>query len=313
MSATTTILHPTDFSAHADHAFALACSLARATGSRLLIVHVAPIPKLYTKRYYREEMEAALRRRQAPDPAVETGWHLLAGEAVPEILWLAQEIRCALIVMGTQGQTGLARLLMGSVAERVVRNAPCPVVTVKAPPREPPPTAEGPSETAGPIPAAVSIQTILHPTDLSDRCAEAFRVACSLAKDHAARVIVVHVLEPRAAPVGMAPSPPLPEGHRGGMEEWLCRSHQPAPGVQVECRVEEGDVATGIVSAARATACDLIVMGTHGRTGLGRLLMGSVAESVLRTAPCPVVTVKAPFPGAELPSGAKAAETGQSV
>jgi hypothetical protein len=83
MSATTTILHPTDFSARADHAFALACSLARASGSRLLVVHVAPIPKLETKRYYREEMEALLRRRQAPDPAVETGWHLLAGEAVP--------------------------------------------------------------------------------------------------------------------------------------------------------------------------------------------------------------------------------------
>jgi nucleotide-binding universal stress UspA family protein len=239
-------------------------------------------------------MEAALRRRQACHPAVETGWHLLAGEAVPEILWLAREIRSALIVMGTQGQTGLARLLMGSVAEQVVRNAPCPVVTVKASPQESLPAAEGPSETAGPIPAAVPIQTILHPTDLSDRCAEAFRVACSLAKDHAARVIALHVPEPKSAPVGMAPSPPLPEGHRGGMEEWLCRSHQLPPGVQLECRVEEGDVSTGIVSAARSTACDLIVMGTHGRTGLGRLLMGSVAESVLRTAPCPVVTVKTP-------------------
>jgi nucleotide-binding universal stress UspA family protein len=298
MSATTTILHPTDFTAHADHAFALAFSLSRASGSRLLVLHVAPIPKLYTKRCHREEMEAALRRRHAPDPAVETGWHLVAGEAVPEILWLAQEIRCALIVMGTQGQTGLARLLMGSVAEQVVRNATCPVVTVKAHPREPPPAAEGPSEEAGPIPAAVPIHTILHPTDLSDRCAEAFRVACSLAKDHAARVIVVHVPEPIATPFGMAPSPPLPEGHRGGMEEWLRRSHQSPLGVRVEFRVEEGDVAPGIVSAARATACDLIVMGTHGRTGLRRLLMGSVAENVLRTAPCPVATVKAPFPEA---------------
>src|SRR4051812_23247990 len=157
MSATTTILHPTDFSAHANQAFALACSLAQASGSRLLVLHVAPIPQLHTKRYYREEMEAALRRRQAPDPAVETGWHLLAGEPAPEILWLAREIRCALIVMGTQGQTGLARLLMGSVAEQVVRHAPCPVVTVKSPARELPPAAEGPSETAGPISAAAPV------------------------------------------------------------------------------------------------------------------------------------------------------------
>src|SRR5581483_8097903 len=116
MPANTTILHPTDFSAHADRAFALACSLARASARRLLVLHIAPIPQLYAKMRYREEMEEALRRRQAPDPAVETGWHLLAGEAVSEILWLAQEIRCAAIVMGTQGETGLARLLMGSVA-----------------------------------------------------------------------------------------------------------------------------------------------------------------------------------------------------
>jgi nucleotide-binding universal stress UspA family protein len=183
------------------------------------------------------------------------------------------------------------------------------VVTVKAPVREPAPAAEGPPETADPIPSAVPIRTILHPTDLSDRCAEAFRVACSLAETHAARVIVVHVPEPAAAPTGMAPAPPHPEGHRGGMEEWLRRSHQPPPGVRVEYRVEEGDVATAIVSAAQATACDLVVMGTHGRTGLGRLLMGSVAETVLRTAPCPVVTVKTPLAGAEPLLAAEAPET----
>lgn len=313
MSAITTILHPTDFSACADHAFALACSLARASGSRLLVLNVASIPKLSTKRYYREEMEAALRRRQACGPAVETGWHLLVGEAVPEILWLAKEIRCALIVMGTQGETGLTRLLMGSVAEQVVRNARCPVATVKAPPRDASPATEGPSDTTGPVASAVPIQTILHPTDLSDRCAEAFRVACSLAKDLAARVIVVHVPEQAVTGIGMAVPPPLPEGHRGGMEASLRHFHQPAPGVQVEYRVEEGDASTEIVRAAKATACDLIVMGTHGRTGLGRLLMGSVAESVLRTAPCPVVTVKTPLPEAEPDPGMKATEPGQPV
>lgn len=294
MSATSTILYPTDFSAHANRAFALACSLARASGSRLLVLHVAPIPLLYTKRYYREEMEAALRRYQAPDAAVELGWHLLAGEAAPEILWLAQEIRCAFIVMGTQGQTGMARLLMGSVAEHVVRHAPCPVVTVKALPSQPPAATEAPLETESPISAAVPVQTILHPTDFSDRCAEAFRVACSLAKDHAARVIVVHVPEPDPAPIGMAPLPPPPEGHRGGLEERLSRFQLSAPEIRVEGHVEEGEPATAIVSAAQVTKSDLIVMGTHGRSGLGRLLMGSVAESVLRTASCPVVTVKTP-------------------
>jgi nucleotide-binding universal stress UspA family protein len=292
MSASTTILHPTDFSAHADHAFALACSLARASGSRLLVVHVAPIPQLYTKHRYHEDLEAALRERRSPGPAVEIGWHLLAGDAAPEILWLAREIRCALIVMGTQGQTGLTRVLMGSVAEQVVRGAPCPVVTVKAP--APEPATQAVSETTDRMPAALPIRTILHPTDFSERCEEAFRVACALARDLAARVIVVHVPEPAAPPAGMAPAPPRPEGHRAGLEERLGRFQLSAPDVRVECRVEEGEPATGIVSAARATTCDLIVMGTQGRTGLGRVLMGSVAEQVLRTAPCPVLTVKAP-------------------
>src|SRR6476619_2940550 len=60
MASTTTILHPTDFSAHADHAFALACSLARASGSRLLVIHVASLPELYSKTSYREEVHESL-------------------------------------------------------------------------------------------------------------------------------------------------------------------------------------------------------------------------------------------------------------
>jgi nucleotide-binding universal stress UspA family protein len=301
MQASTTILHPTDFSAHADRAFALACSLARVAGSRLLVLHVAPIAELYMRWRYQEEVEAALHRRQPPDPAVETAWHLLAGEAAPEIIWLAQEVRCSFIVLATRGQTGLARLLMGSVAEQVVRSAPCPVVTVNAASPEPV-TMESQPETEGRASGDMAIKTILHPTDFSDRCEAAFRVACSLAKDHAARVIAVHVPEPIAVPAGMAPAPPLPTGYRGGLEERLRRFQLLAPEVKVEGRVEEGEPATGIVNAARVTDCDLIVMGTQGRTGVGRLHMGSVAENVLRTAPCPVVTVNALFTEAEPPS-----------
>jgi nucleotide-binding universal stress UspA family protein len=69
----------------------------------------------------------------------------------------------------------------------------------------------------------------------------------------------------------------------------------PDPEVQVERRLEQGDAATEIVRVAQETHCDLIVIGTHGRTGLSRVLMGSVAEKVLRQAPCPVLAVKTPF------------------
>jgi nucleotide-binding universal stress UspA family protein len=160
---------------------------------------------------------------------------------------------------------------------------------VSTPPREPAAQAEVSSGAAAPI------RTVLHPTDFSGPCAEAFRVACELAGDQSARLTVVHVAVP--PPVGTIKQPvppPLAEDPRGKLEELLRRAQASAPGLQADYRVETGDAAPRIVGAAQETRCDLIVMGTHGRTGLGRALMGSVAEQVLRTAPCPVVTVKAP-------------------
>jgi nucleotide-binding universal stress UspA family protein len=128
-----TILHPTDFSEHSSYAFELASALARDRGSRLIVLHVAPIPQMQTKRYYREEIEEALRQRQVEDAQVRLEHRLEEGEAVPGILRVAHECQGDLIVMGTLGRTGLGRLLMGSVAEQIVRTAPCPVLTVKVP------------------------------------------------------------------------------------------------------------------------------------------------------------------------------------
>jgi nucleotide-binding universal stress UspA family protein len=85
-------------------------------------------------------------------------------------------------------------------------------------------------------------------------------------------------------------------GYREEMAEDLNRLGAPDPKVRVEHRLEEGDPVAQILRVADETGCDLIVLGTHGRTGLNRLLMGSVAEKVVRWASCPVLTVKAPFP-----------------
>jgi len=78
-------------------------------------------------------------------------------------------------------------------------------------------------------------------------------------------------------------------------QDQLARFH-PHANVRMERRLEQGDATTEILRVAREESADLIVMGTHGRTGLGRLLMGSVAEQVMRRAPCPVLTVKSPVP-----------------
>src|SRR5262249_33247405 len=87
---------------------------------------------------------------------------------------------------------------------------------------------------------------------------------------------------------------PLPENYQEDAKLQLRKIQAPAE-VRVEHRLAEGDAAAEILRVARETNCDLVVMGTHGRKGLGRLLMGSVAEQVVRKAPCPVLTLKTPF------------------
>jgi nucleotide-binding universal stress UspA family protein len=146
--------------------------------------------------------------------------------------------------------------------------------------------------------AMFTIRRILHATDFSERSDNAFRLACALARDHNAPLLVLHVQAPAVIyGEGMmaAPPPDYTEGLRQQLEG--VQAHDPR--VVIERKLVEGDPATEILRVAREAGCDLIVLGTHGWRGLRRLLMGSVAETVVRKAPCPVLTVKTPFPVAE--------------
>jgi nucleotide-binding universal stress UspA family protein len=151
------------------------------------------------------------------------------------------------------------------------------------------------------------IHTILHPTDFSDRAREAFRVACDFARDYNAALVVLHVM------------PPPILSDEGILIDDFCDAREQVrqpleslrpddPSVHVRHEVAQGDAAEEIVRTAQEIDCDLIVLGTQGRTGLVRFVLGSVAEAVLRTAPCPVLTVRAPFPHpraeARVPAGA---------
>jgi nucleotide-binding universal stress UspA family protein len=142
------------------------------------------------------------------------------------------------------------------------------------------------------------IRTILHPTDFSPQSGAAFQVACALARDYGARLILLHVKPPEIIYGEGYVLPPDPEVVRKELQAQLDRLQPPGPGLRVERLLREGDAAWGILDAAEDVHPDLIVMGTHGRTRVGRLLMGSVAETVLRKAPCPVLTVKNPLPQA---------------
>jgi nucleotide-binding universal stress UspA family protein len=138
---------------------------------------------------------------------------------------------------------------------------------------------------------------ILCPTDFSPAAAAAFDLACGLARDHEASVTVLHVARPPVSVVEVAES--LKPGFREALQAQLHALRPPDSTVPVTHLLMDGDPAENILDTARGLPCDLIVMGTHGRSGLGRLVLGSVAEAVLRAAPCPVLTVKAPAPPPE--------------
>lgn len=137
-----------------------------------------------------------------------------------------------------------------------------------------------------------SVKTILFATDMSPNADFAFGVACSLARDYGARLLVLHVYPPPLNH-GEVVARRQDDGYLENLGAELRRC-QPPEGVPAEYLLEEGAAADTILRTAASNRCDLIVVGTHGRTGLRHLLMGSVAEQVVRKAPCPVLTVKGP-------------------
>jgi nucleotide-binding universal stress UspA family protein len=116
-----------------------------------------------------------------------------------------------------------------------------------------------------------------------------------MAREHGARLIVLHAC-PSAVATSEIEAAMLPsEADKGLLRAALGRLQPLDPKVRVEHLLQAGEPVEEILRVAREYSCDLIVMGTHGRTGLSRLLMGSVAEAVVRTASCPVVTIKGPW------------------
>jgi universal stress protein A len=147
----------------------------------------------------------------------------------------------------------------------------------------------------------MNAQKIVFPTDLSPVSTEALQWATSLARDTGATLFIVHVEEPPVAYGGGDLYYGMDVGDRDQLRQSLLKVQPADPQVPCVHKLLVGDPAQAIVQTAEDEHADLIVMGTHGRTGLTRLLMGSVAEAVVRKAPCPVLTVKHP---AEVPAGA---------
>jgi nucleotide-binding universal stress UspA family protein len=299
MSPFKNALFAADFSEPSRAAFRIACSLATGPDAKVIALHVVepgpghggpdafgkagalPPPAHGCDSPPDEEIHARLRRDYPPDPRVAVDYLVRHGTAAGEILREAADRGVELIALGTHGRTGLGRLLTGSVAEAVLRGARCPVLALRSPGH--------PGAEPG---VAASIRTILHPTDFSECSAAAVPVARALVRDRGARLILLHA-------ISLVDVPHLREPV---CRESLAALREHVAGPDLECPVETrlrfGTPPEEILRAAGELECDLIVLGTHGRSGLGRLLLGSVAEEVLRRSPCPVLLVKPPLPAA---------------
>jgi len=295
------ILLATDFSPPADLAYAYAAGLSRALPARMLILNVLegppgldrefPVNTVFLKQMQEEsdrELEKLARAAGKGGIAYET--RQVYGQPAACVAKVAEEVRATLIVMGTHGRTGWDRLLLGSAAEAVVREAPCPVLTVRLSAKD---------ESAG-LRGFINIDRVLVPLDFSEFAQEAFEYAAMLAKQFGAKVCLVHALAAAAYPLdfalfGVTEAAALRGKIQARLQELVAVLK--ADGVDAEVVCDVGTAAEVIVKEAerfRLGAKGAIVMGTHGRRGLNRLALGSVAEYVVRHAACPVFTVKSP-------------------
>jgi nucleotide-binding universal stress UspA family protein len=291
-----TILVAADLSEGSREAFRAAGSLSRRDKTRVVVLHVmeptyVPEDTVYfgdqSVRYIRvprepsehEALKERLREFYVPDPPFDVEYWTKEGDAAEEILRASEEIESDLIVMGTHGRTGVRRLLAGSIAEAVLRKARCPVLALRT---QAVPRGEEPT------------RVILHPTDFSEAAETSLKVARLLARDHGARLILLHVAPiPVVFEAGMAVEID-PRVDLDSLDAIRERIDGPDLKHPVEVRLENGSAAFQILRVAEDAGAGLIVMGTHGRSGVGRLLMGSEAEYVLRRACCPVLVVKGP-------------------
>ena len=140
----------------------------------------------------------------------------------------------------------------------------------------------------------MSVKTILHPTDFSEESRAAFQMACSLAREYGAKLVIVHAAPIEIVYGGMVGVPMEPYPYLHTLEQHLEEMKLSCPGIVVDVHLREGAAVNEILDDAEEVHADLIVMGTHGRSGVGRILLGSIAEGVLRKARCPVLTLKGP-------------------
>lgn len=296
------ILCPLDFSRFSRHALEQAVALARETGADISVLHVftfAPVAQSVTAGatipLEPMRLDASGRSAITSDMAafiedvdtagVTLSTTLFEGDPVTRILDRATDWNADVIVMGTHGRTGFERLLLGSITEKVLRKAPCPVLTV-------PPRVHSASH-------GLSFARILCPIDFSPPSLRALEYATGLAAANGPGIIALNVIELFAEGGGMREELALdtPDFRAELRRSALARLHEAVPeALRSRCPVAEtvvmGKGWKEILRVAFEEEADLIVMGVAGRSTADLLLFGSTTQHVVRQATCPVLTIR---------------------
>ena len=288
------ILVTTDFSRPSLAAIPYALAVSEHFGAELHLLHVVDTTQYASKSLMlpltspAELSRPLLNRLQgvalkyAPDGRV----HVMKpreGRAYEEICGAARRLSAGLIVLATHGFTGLKHAWLGSTTERVVQHSPCPVLVVRQRGRR---FQEG----------RIRRRKILVPLDFSDCSRMAFECGVGLAREFDAELLLTHIIDPFCFPFGDeyagVHSARLIEEARASAQTEMNKMAAQA-NVRYSIGIREGSPVTEICNLMKRNV-DLIVIPTHGRTGLGHVLIGSVAERVVRHATCPVLVIPTP-------------------
>ena len=310
------ILFATDGSQGSATAEAYACVLAQSWGASLTVMSVLEFPPGMNPDYPVNRLYLGELLKETTEKLVDLKARLVAlgisvqsciatGIPSEEVLAVARTKDTDLIVVGTRGKTGLEHVLLGSTAERIIRMAPCPVLTVPMDKQR----TDGRSSTEKP---STTPKRMLVPVDFSDCSLDALEYGALIAQRSNASLKLLHVLEPVSYGLDFTlPHMAERESSKTAVTKRLSDlvSALTSGGLASDFLISGGLPADSILDAARAQSVDVIVMGTHGRRGLSHALFGSVAESVLRRSSCPVLTVRSP----KLPPGHRRVVSGQSM
>jgi nucleotide-binding universal stress UspA family protein len=292
-----TILVATEGSENGDRAVAFAVELAREHGGTLTIAHAVDASAVVVASASEgglnpqaivDELDDAAKQivARASERAAAAGVSAAActphGRPAEAVVAAAHERRAGTIVVGTQGKRGLQRMVLGSVAVEILRRSDIPVFVV-------PPNCDGTS---------AKIERIMVALDGSDTSDAALEFAMVLAAAEHATLVLCNAIDTRGV-VGKSniygyDALPVIQDMREAANEMLARCGKAvaARGLAYERTIVDGVAPHAIVSAAKDVRADAIVIGTHGRTGLPRMFLGSVAEGVTREATVPVAVVR---------------------